>query len=67
MWLSRDSPVISPAIVGRADYLETLQQVLQQVASGKGQTVLIAGEAGIENRAWWPRCGRVRSIWASSA
>ncbi len=40
-----DKPVISPILIGRAAYLESLERVVEQVRGGRGQT-MIAGEAG---------------------
>ncbi|GIV98575.1 MAG: hypothetical protein KatS3mg057_3232 [Herpetosiphonaceae bacterium] len=40
-------PILSPVLIGRAAYLESLEHVLGRVSSGKGETVLITGEAGI--------------------
>jgi predicted ATPase len=42
-----DEPVICPTQIGREDQLDALQQVAAGVAAGSGQTVLVAGEAGI--------------------
>ncbi|HEX7587580.1 MAG TPA: AAA family ATPase, partial [Anaerolineae bacterium] len=39
--------VLCPVLIGRAFDLESLDRTLQSVAAGKGQTILIAGEAGI--------------------
>ncbi len=40
-------PVICPILVGRDAQLEGLERVLEEVRGGRGQTVLITGEAGI--------------------
>src|SRR6266516_5844092 len=47
MALPFDRPVVSPVLVGRGAYLESLERALAQVAGGRGQTVLVAGEAGV--------------------
>jgi DNA-binding CsgD family transcriptional regulator/tetratricopeptide (TPR) repeat protein len=44
---SFDEPVVCPTQIGRDDQLAALRQVAVGVASGSGQTVLVAGEAGI--------------------
>jgi tetratricopeptide (TPR) repeat protein len=40
-------PLVCPALIGRASYLEALVRLMEQACGGSGQTVLIAGEAGI--------------------
>ncbi len=47
MAASLDKSVVCPVLIGRTPYLETLNQLLEQVGSGRGLTILIAGEAGI--------------------
>ena len=42
-----DEPVVCPVLIGRDDQLDALRQVAASVATGSGQTVLVAGEAGI--------------------
>ncbi len=42
-----DRPVVCPILVGRDAHLQGLERVLDEVSSGSGKTVLIAGEAGI--------------------
>src|SRR6266536_248430 len=42
-----DRPVVSPIIVGREPHLEALERAIEQVAAGRGQVVLVAGEAGV--------------------
>ncbi|HXF63461.1 MAG TPA: ATP-binding protein, partial [Caldilineaceae bacterium] len=42
-----DTPVISPALIGRTQELETLDYVLQAAQRGLGQCILLAGDAGI--------------------
>ncbi len=42
-----DEPVVCPRQIGRDDQLAALRQVAERVATGSGQTVLVAGEAGI--------------------
>src|SRR5947209_3702025 len=42
-----DQAVVCPITVGRAQNLEALRRCVEQVQGGKGQTLLIAGEAGI--------------------
>jgi DNA-binding CsgD family transcriptional regulator len=40
-------PRLSPLLIGRDDLLELTQQRLAEVAAGRGQFLLLAGEAGI--------------------
>jgi|SRR5579859_1639307 len=40
-------PVTCPVLIGRAAHLEALERALDEVASGRGQTMLISGEAGV--------------------
>jgi DNA-binding CsgD family transcriptional regulator len=40
-------PVICPVLVGRAPLVAALERLLEQAVAGKGQTALLAGEAGI--------------------
>jgi predicted ATPase len=40
-------PVACPAVVGRADQIESLQQFVQRARREEGRVVLISGEAGI--------------------
>jgi predicted ATPase len=42
-----DKPVVCPNQIGRDDELAALRQVAAGVATRSGQTVLVAGEAGI--------------------
>jgi DNA-binding NarL/FixJ family response regulator len=42
-----DKPVVCPRQIGRDDQLDAVRQVAASVATGAGQTVLVAGEAGI--------------------
>ena len=39
--------MVCPIVVGRASYFAVLHQHIEQVSQGRGQTLLIAGEAGI--------------------
>jgi DNA-binding CsgD family transcriptional regulator/tetratricopeptide (TPR) repeat protein len=39
--------IVCPVLIGRGSYLDALVQCIEQLYSGHGQTVLIAGEAGI--------------------
>jgi DNA-binding CsgD family transcriptional regulator len=39
--------IICPVFIGRGLYIDALVQLIEQACSGHGQTVLIAGEAGI--------------------
>lgn len=39
--------IICPVLIGRTSHLEALVHLLEQACLGQGQTVLIAGEAGI--------------------
>ena len=42
-----DKPVLCPILVGRAAYIDLLKQRLDEAHNGQGQTLLLAGEAGI--------------------
>ena len=42
-----DAALVSPVLIGRAQPLNTLAQRMEQARAGRGQTVLLAGEAGI--------------------
>ncbi|MGE3267788.1 MAG: helix-turn-helix transcriptional regulator [Chloroflexota bacterium] len=42
-----DRPVICPVLIGRAPYVETLDRYLDLAADHQGQTLLVAGEAGV--------------------
>jgi len=39
--------IVCPVLIGRTSYLEALVQLIEQACSNQGQTVLIAGEAGV--------------------
>src|SRR5712691_7065478 len=39
--------IVCPVLIGRSSLLDTLVLLIEQAHSGHGQTVLIAGEAGI--------------------
>ena len=47
MTVSLNQPVICPVLIGRTPDLALLQLSLEQVNSGKGQVILLCGEAGI--------------------
>jgi DNA-binding CsgD family transcriptional regulator/Flp pilus assembly protein TadD len=47
MTLSLDKPTVCPIVIGRDDEITVLQRALDQVHGGRGQTILIAGEAGV--------------------
>jgi tetratricopeptide (TPR) repeat protein len=47
MSISLDKPILCPIIVGRSSYLDVLRQRLDEAHNGHGQTLLLAGEAGI--------------------
>ena len=42
-----DTPIVCPVLVGRAGDLAALRGCLDEAIAGRGQTVLVAGEAGI--------------------
>jgi DNA-binding CsgD family transcriptional regulator/Tfp pilus assembly protein PilF len=42
-----DRPVVCPVLVGRAPHLEALARCLRHAVERRGQTLLVAGEAGI--------------------
>src|SRR6266511_549017 len=50
-----DEPVVCPRQIGRDVQLDALRQVAASVATGAGQTVLVAGEAGIGKSRLAPR------------
>jgi DNA-binding CsgD family transcriptional regulator/tetratricopeptide (TPR) repeat protein len=43
----RTTSIVCPELIGRAAALASLEELLDHLASGRGRTVLIAGEAGI--------------------
>jgi len=45
--LSYTQPVVCPVLVGRDAHLEVSGRLLARAASGRGQTVLVSGEAGV--------------------
>jgi DNA-binding CsgD family transcriptional regulator len=47
MALSLDKPVVCPVVVGREDEITALERALERVGEDGGQTILIAGEAGV--------------------
>ncbi|GHO82256.1 helix-turn-helix transcriptional regulator [Dictyobacter formicarum] len=47
MGLSFHTPIACPILIGRQQQLEALIHLIKQTCSGQGQTVLLAGEAGI--------------------
>lgn len=47
MLVNSDKPFLCPVIIGRNAYLEKIKSTLGQVQSGKGQLVLLGGEAGL--------------------
>ncbi|HEU0028912.1 MAG TPA: AAA family ATPase, partial [Ktedonobacterales bacterium] len=47
MMFSTDKPVVCPIVIGRDAEIASLEQALELTLDGRGQTVLIAGEAGI--------------------
>ena len=47
MAASFDQPVVCPVLIGRAADLEVLQLRIDQAKEGKGQTILLSGEAGV--------------------
>jgi DNA-binding CsgD family transcriptional regulator len=42
-----EQPVLCPSLIGRQSHISVLQHLLEQVLSGAGQVIVIAGEAGI--------------------
>src|SRR5688500_4301458 len=42
-----DRPVVCPVLIGRAPHLEALERYLRYVLENRGQTLLVAGEAGV--------------------
>ncbi|MDP9374902.1 MAG: AAA family ATPase, partial [Chloroflexota bacterium] len=40
-------PIVCPIVVGRAPYLTALDEAVERARRGRGQAVLVAGEAGI--------------------
>src|SRR4051794_30545141 len=47
MALAFDAPALSPSFVARPDQLTALLNAAMSVPSGRGQTVLLSGEAGV--------------------
>lgn len=47
MAASFDQPVVCPVLIGRAADLEALQLRIDHAKEGKGQTILLSGEAGV--------------------
>lgn len=47
MALPLEKPIICPIIVGRRGEIDSLQRALEQVRGGRGETLVLAGEAGI--------------------
>lgn len=47
MTFSTEKPVVCPIVIGRDDEIAALEQALRQTLEGHGQTILIAGEAGV--------------------
>ena len=47
MTASSTIPILCPVLIGRNTHLETLSRLIEQARGGSGQTVLIAGEAGM--------------------
>ncbi len=45
--MSRIRPVLCPIIVGRDDLLEQVDQLIAEAAHGRGQTLFLAGQAGL--------------------
>src|SRR6185369_15160737 len=45
--VARSGPIVSPVLIGRAAESASLEAVLDRLRDGEGQTVAIAGEAGI--------------------
>jgi DNA-binding CsgD family transcriptional regulator/tetratricopeptide (TPR) repeat protein len=45
--MTRLGPLLCPILVGRDDLLELADRRLEEVAAGRGQFILLAGEAGI--------------------
>ena len=45
--MNRLGPLLRPILVGRDDLLELADRRLSEVAAGRGQLLLLAGEAGI--------------------
>src|SRR5690242_4458467 len=59
--------VICPVLIGRTPQLDLLDRLIAEVLSGHGQTVLIAGEAGIgKSRLTAEACVRFRAHQATS-
>ncbi|HET7094808.1 MAG TPA: AAA family ATPase, partial [Thermomicrobiales bacterium] len=45
-WLV-DRPIVCPALIGRAPYLAAIEAQLAAARDGRGETVVVAGEAGV--------------------
>src|SRR3954469_14435303 len=42
-----DEPIVCPITIGRAPHLQAIERLLTDLATGKGQVLLVTGEAGI--------------------
>ena len=42
-----DRPIVCPTTIGRAPHLAAVDRLLEQLVAGRGQTLLVTGEAGI--------------------
>ena len=42
-----DRPIVCPALVGRAPYLAAIEAQLTAAREGRGETIVVAGEAGV--------------------
>jgi DNA-binding CsgD family transcriptional regulator len=45
--MSRTGPLLSPLLIGRDDLLDLADRRIEEVAAGRGEFLLLAGEAGI--------------------
>src|SRR5256885_4707664 len=59
------TPILCRVLIGRGAELTALRLLVDRARSGTGQIVLLSGEAGIGNRAWWPRRRPTRLLKAS--
>ncbi len=60
-----DPPLVCPILVGRTLSLELLLHSIDKVRREKGQTVLIAGEAGVGKSRLSPDAVSILHCWSS--
>ena len=65
--MSRIAPLLCPLLVGRDDLLDLADRRIADAAAGRGQFLLLAGEAGIGKTrllgALWRKADLIRKRW----